>query len=112
MNVQHIALARPFSDQKPGTSGLRKSSRQFQAPHYLESFIEASLRVLPGVAGGTLVVGGDGRYGNRQAIAVIARMAAAHGVARLITTTGGILSTPASSHLIRQHGAVGAAGGT
>ena len=107
MNVQHIALARPFSDQKPGTSGLRKSSRQFQAPHYLESFIEASLRVLPGVAGGTLVVGGDGRYGNRQAIAVIARMAAAHGVARLITTTGGILSTPAASYLIRQHGAVG-----
>jgi phosphoglucomutase len=107
MNVQHIALARPFSDQKPGTSGLRKSSRQFQAAHYLESFIEASLRVLPGVAGGTLVVGGDGRYGNRQAIAVIARMAAAHGVARLITTTGGILSTPAASHLIRQHGAVG-----
>ena len=107
MNVQHIALARPFSDQKPGTSGLRKSSRQFQAPHYLESFIEASLRVLPGVAGGTLVVGGDGRYGNRQAIAVIASMAAAHGVARLITTTGGILSTPAASHLIRQHGAVG-----
>ena len=105
MNVQHIALARPFSDQKPGTSGLRKSSRQFQAPHYLESFIEASLRVLPGVAGGTLVVGGDGRYGNRQAIAVIARMAAAHGVARLITTTGGILSTPAASHLIREHGA-------
>ncbi len=107
MNVQHIALARPFSDQKPGTSGLRKSSRQFQTPHYLESFIEASLQVLPGVTGGTLVVGGDGRYGNRQAIAVIARMAAAHGVARLITTTGGILSTPAASHLIRQHGAVG-----
>jgi len=107
MNVQHIALARPFSDQKPGTSGLRKSSRQFQAPHYLESFIEASLRVLPGVAGGTLVVGGDGRYGNREAISVIARMSAAHGVARLITTTGGILSTPAASHLIRQHGAVG-----
>ena len=107
MNVQHIALARPFSDQKPGTSGLRKSSRQFQTPHYLESFIEASLQVLPGVTGGTLVVGGDGRYGNREAIAVIARMAAAHGVARLITTTGGILSTPAASHLIRQHGAVG-----
>ena len=105
--VRQVVLERPFSDQKPGTSGLRKSSRQFQAPHYLESFIEASLRVLPGVAGGTLVVGGDGRYGNRQAISVIARMAAAHGVARLITTTGGILSTPAASHLIRQHGAVG-----
>ena len=105
--VQQISLATPFSDQKPGTSGLRKSSRQFETPHYLESFIEASLRVLPGVAGGTLVVGGDGRYGNRRAIGVIAGMAAAHGVARLITTTGGILSTPAASHLIRQNGAIG-----
>ena len=107
VSIRQISLAQPFSDQKPGTSGLRKSSRQFQAPHYLESFIEASLQVLPGVAGGTLVVGGDGRFGNRQAVAVIARMAAAHGVARLITTTGGILSTPAASHLIRKHSAVG-----
>ncbi|MCP9882891.1 alpha-D-glucose phosphate-specific phosphoglucomutase [Cyanobium sp. Alchichica 3B3-8F6] len=107
VSIRHIPLSQLFSDQKPGTSGLRKSSRQFQTPHYLESFIEASLQVLPGVAGGTLVVGGDGRYGNREAITVIARMAAAHGVARLITTTGGILSTPAASHLIRQHGAVG-----
>jgi Phosphoglucomutase len=107
VSIRQISLAQPFSDQKPGTSGLRKSSRQFQTPHYLESFIEASLQVLPGVASGTLVVGGDGRYGNRAAISVIARMAAAHGVARLITTTGGILSTPAASHLIRQHGAVG-----
>lgn len=107
MSVQQISLAQPFADQKPGTSGLRKSSKQFETPHYLESFIEASLRVLPGVAGGTLVVGGDGRYGNRRAIGVIARMAAAHGVARLITTTGGILSTPAASNLIRRSGAVG-----
>ena len=105
--VRQVTLAAPFSDQKPGTSGLRKSSRQFETPHYLESFVEAALRVLPGVAGGTLVVGGDGRYGNRRAIGIIARMAAAHGVARLITTTGGILSTPAASHLIRQRQAVG-----
>jgi phosphoglucomutase len=100
--VQQIPLDQPFLDQKPGTSGLRKSSRQFETPHYLESFIEAILRTVPGIAGGTLVVGGDGRYGNRRAIGVIARMAAAHGVARVITTTGGILSTPAASHLIRQ----------
>jgi phosphoglucomutase len=105
--VRQVALDQPFTDQKPGTSGLRKSTRQFQTPHYLESFIEASLRVIPGVAGGTLVVGGDGRFGNRHAIDVIARMAAAHGVARLITTTGGILSTPAASHLIRNRGAIG-----
>jgi phosphoglucomutase len=102
-----VALAQPFTDQKPGTSGLRKSSRQFATPHYLESFVEASLRVLPGVEGGTLVLGGDGRYGNLAAIQTIARMAAAHGVARLITTTGGILSTPAASHLIRLHSAAG-----
>ena len=81
-SVLQVALEKPFSDQKPGTSGLRKSSRQFATPHYLESFIEAILRVLPGVAGGTLVLGGDGRHGNRQAIEVILRMAAAHGVAR------------------------------
>ena len=107
VNTRQIALDQPFSDQKPGTSGLRKSSRQFETPHYLESFIEAIFQVLPGVAGGTLVVGGDGRYGNRHAIGVIVRMAAAHGIARVITTTGGILSTPAASHLIRQHGAIG-----
>ena len=102
-----VRLDQPFSDQKPGTSGLRKSSRQFETPHYLESFIEASLQVLPGTEGGTLVVGGDGRYGNRRAIEVIVRMAAAHGVARVITCTGGILSTPAASHLIRSRSAVG-----
>jgi len=107
VSIRHIALDQPFSDQKPGTSGLRKSSRQFETPHYLESFIEAIFQVLPGVAGGTLVVGGDGRYGNQRAIGVIAQMAAAHGISRLITTTGGILSTPAASHLIRQHGAIG-----
>ncbi|MFM7634478.1 MAG: alpha-D-glucose phosphate-specific phosphoglucomutase [Cyanobacteriota bacterium] len=107
MTVQHVSLAQPFTDQKPGTSGLRKSSRQFETPHYLESFIEAALRVIPGVAGGTLVVGGDGRYGNRQAINVICRMAAAHGIARVVTTTGGILSTPAASHLIRSRQAIG-----
>ena len=101
--VLQISLDQPFQDQKPGTSGLRKSSRQFETPHYLESFIEAILRTVPGIAGGTLVVGGDGRYGNRRAIEVIARMAAAHGVARILTTTVGILSTPAASNLIRKH---------
>ena len=101
--VRQIALETPFTDQKPGTSGLRKSSRHFATPHYLESFIEAILRTVPGVQGGTLVVGGDGRFGNRKAIGVITRMAAAHGVGRIITTSGGILSTPAASNLIRQH---------
>lgn len=104
---RQVRLATPFTDQKPGTSGLRKSSRQFEEPHYLESFIEASLRTLTGVQGGTLVVGGDGRYGNRRAIDVILRMGAAHGLSKVIVTTGGILSTPAASNLIRQRQAIG-----
>ena len=106
--IQHqVRLETPFSDQKPGTSGLRKSSQQFEQPNYLESFVEAIFRTLPGVQGGTLVLGGDGRYGNRRAIDVILRMAAAHGVSKVITTTGGILSTPAASNLIRSRKAIG-----
>ena len=104
---REVHLDSPFTDQKPGTSGLRKSSKQFEQPNYLESFIEAALRTLPGTDGGTLVVGGDGRYGNVRAIDVILRMAAAHGLGKVIVTTGGILSTPAASHLIRSKNAIG-----
>jgi phosphoglucomutase len=104
---REVHLDIPFTDQKPGTSGLRKSSKQFEQPNYLESFIEAALRTLPGTKGGTLVVGGDGRYGNVRAIDVILRMAAAHGLGKVIVTTGGILSTPAASHLIRSKNAIG-----
>ena len=102
-----VQLDAPFTDQKPGTSGLRKSSQQFEKPHYLESFIEAVFRTLPGVQGGTLVLGGDGRYGNRRAIDVILRMGAAHGLSKVLVATGGILSTPAASNLIRQRQAIG-----
>ncbi|MEC7897179.1 MAG: alpha-D-glucose phosphate-specific phosphoglucomutase [Cyanobacteriota bacterium] len=102
-----VQLDAPFTDQKPGTSGLRKSSQQFEQPHYLESFIEAVFRTLPGVQGGTLVLGGDGRYGNRRAIDVILRMGSAHGLSKVLVATGGILSTPAASNLIRQRQAIG-----
>ena len=102
-----VQLDAPFTDQKPGTSGLRKSSQQFEQPHYLESFIEAVFRTLPGVQGGTLVLGGDGRYGNRRAIDVILRMGAAHGLSKVLVATGGLLSTPAASNLIRQRQAIG-----
>ena len=104
---RQVRLDKPFTDQKPGTSGLRKSSKQFEQPNYLESFVEAALRTLPGTDGGTLVLGGDGRYGNVRAIDVILRMAAAHGLSKVIVTTGGILSTPAASHLIRSKKAIG-----
>tara|TARA_Y100001968_G_scaffold308425_1_gene327173 strand:+ start:2609 stop:4258 length:1650 start_codon:yes stop_codon:yes gene_type:complete len=102
-----VHLDSPFTDQKPGTSGLRKSTKQFQESHYLESFIEAIFRTLPGVQGGILVLGGDGRFGNRRAIDIILPMAAAHGIQKVITTVDGILSTPAASNLIRKSKAIG-----
>ena len=107
-NELSVFLSSPFADQKPGTSGLRKSTKYFFQPNYLESFVEAILQTLPGIEGGVLILGGDGRFGNKDAIDVILRMAAAHGVKKVITTLNGILSTPAASHLIRIQNAVGA----
>jgi phosphoglucomutase len=97
----------PFADQRPGTSGLRKRVPVFQQPHYLENFVQAVLDVAALAPGATLVVGGDGRFLNREAIQVILRMAAANGVTRALVGRGGILSTPAASHLIRERGAAG-----
>lgn len=97
----------PFDDQKPGTSGLRKSVKQFQTEHYLETYLQAMFDAVPELRGNTLVLGGDGRYFNRQAIQIILRMAAANGVAKILLGRNGILSTPAASHLIRKYGAAG-----
>ena len=97
----------PFSDQKPGTSGLRKKVRVFQQPNYPENFIQSVFAVVEGKEGATLVVGGDGRFLNREVIATAIRMAAANGFARVVVGQGGILSTPAASHLIRLRGAIG-----
>ena len=97
----------PFSDQKPGTSGLRKAVGVFQQPHYAETFIQSVFDVLPDKTGATLVVGGDGRFLNREVIGKAIRMAAANGFARVVIGRGGILSTPAASHLIRIRKALG-----
>lgn len=97
----------PFSDQKPGTSGLRKKVRVFAQPHYAENFIQSVFDSLDGFAGQTLVVGGDGRYLNRDVIQTVLKMAAANGFGRVLVGQGGILSTPAASHLIRASRAFG-----
>ena len=53
--VSVININSPFLDQKPGTSGLRKSTLKFQEEHYLEVFIEAILQSLEDLKGSTLV---------------------------------------------------------
>ena len=91
----------PIEGQKPGTSGLRKKTRVFMEPNYLENFIQATFDAIGGAAGKSFVVGGDGRYFNKDAIQIILKMAAANGAAHVTVGQGGILSTPAASHLIR-----------
>lgn len=102
-----IVSTSPFADQRPGTSGLRKRTPVFQQPHYLENFVQALLDEAAIPSGSSLVIGGDGRFLNREAIGTIIRMAAGNGVTHVIVGRSGLLSTPAASHLIRQ----GSAGG-
>lgn len=106
MTIQTIKTT-PYTDQKPGTSGLRKSVKQFKKTDYLQTFVQAIFNTVEGITGSTLVLGGDGRYFNREAIQIILRMAAAAEFGKVILGQGGILSTPAASNLIRKYGAVG-----
>jgi len=102
-----IITTHPYNDQNPGTSGLRKKVKVFQQPGYLENFVQSIFDSLDGYAGKTLVLGGDGRYFNRQAIQIIIKMAAANGFGELIIGQGGLLSTPAASNIIRKYNAFG-----
>lgn len=100
-------ISTPFADQRPGTSGLRKKVRHFAQANYAENFIQSVFDVIEGRDGASLVIGGDGRYHNRTVIQQAIRMAAANGFARVIVGRGGLLSTPAASHIIRHHSAIG-----
>jgi len=104
--IKSIAT-KPYADQKPGTSGLRKKVPVFQQANYVENFVQSIFDSLDGYAGKTLVVGGDGRYYNREAIQKVIKIAAANGFGKLVIGKGGILSTPAVSGLIRALGAFG-----
>ena len=106
MTVKTVATT-PFQDQQPGTSGLRKKVPVFQQPNYAENFIQSVFDVLEGFAGKTLVVGGDGRFYNREVIQKVIKIAAANGFGRIMVGQGGILSTPAASNMIRKYKAFG-----
>lgn len=106
MTIQTIKTT-AYTDQKPGTSGLRKSVTHFKKPDYLQTFVQAIFNTIEGIEGSTLVLGGDGRYFNREAIQIILRMAAAAGFGKVLLGQGGILSTPAASNLIRKYQALG-----
>ncbi len=96
-----------YTDQKSGTAGLRKKVAVFQQPHYLENFLQSIFDVETGLRGQTLVIGGDGRYYNREGIYTAIAMAAANGISRIVVGQGGMLSTPAASNLIRLRDAAG-----
>ena len=97
----------PYLDQKPGTSGLRKKVPEFQQPNYVENFVQSIFDALEGFEGKLLVIGGDGRYYNREAIQKAIKIAAANGFGRILVGQGGLMSTPAVSALIRSSGAYG-----
>ncbi|MEW6632326.1 MAG: alpha-D-glucose phosphate-specific phosphoglucomutase, partial [Pseudomonadota bacterium] len=94
---------KPYSDQKPGTSGLRKKVPVFQQEHYAENFIQSIFDALEGFEGKTLVIGGDGRFYNREVIQKAIAIAAGNGFGKVMVGQGGILSTPAASNIIRKY---------
>ncbi len=107
MTIRTVATT-AYPDQKPGTSGLRKKVPVFRQPNYVENFLQAIYDVVGEARrGATLVLGGDGRFLNREVVQVALRMAAANGFGRVLVGRGGLLSTPAASNLIRINGAIG-----
>ena len=105
--MAETVATKPFDGQKPGTSGLRKKVTVFSQPHYAENFIQSVFDTLSGYEGKTLVIGGDGRFLNKEVIVTAIQMAAANGFGRVLVGRDGLLSTPAASNVIRQYQAFG-----
>ncbi|XVE58645.1 hypothetical protein DITRI_Ditri04bG0185500 [Diplodiscus trichospermus] len=100
---------KPIEGQKTGTSGLRKKVKVFMQENYLSNWIQALFNSLPpeDYKNGVLVLGGDGRYFNREASQIIIKIAAGNGVGKILVGREGIISTPAVSAVIRKRKANG-----
>lgn len=103
-----VVKTSPIAGQKPGTSGLRKKTKEFMGENYLNNFVQAAFDAIKAsgtnVSEGSLLIGGDGRYFNPEAIQTIVRMGVANGVKRFWIGKDGLLSTPAVSAIIRERG--------
>jgi phosphoglucomutase len=100
---------KPIEGQKTGTSGLRKKVKVFMQENYLANWIQALFDSIPekDVKGSTIVLGGDGRYFNKEAAQIIIKIAAANGVGKIMVGKDGLISTPAVSAIIRKQKADG-----
>ncbi|KAI6672270.1 hypothetical protein NL676_000176 [Syzygium grande] len=100
---------KPIEGQKTGTSGLRKKVKVFMQENYLANWIQALFDSLPpeDYKNAVLVLGGDGRYFNREAAQIIIKIAAGNGVGKILVGQDGTMSTPAVSAVIRNRKANG-----
>ena len=112
----------PIPGMKPGTSGLRKKVEVWQGiddeikqKYYVENFIQSLLDTAKANNKGeipkTIIVAGDGRYFNDEAIQKICRVLAGNGVENIWVPRSGIMSTPAVSAAIRTREGGSADGG-
>jgi phosphoglucomutase len=98
-----VTKTNPYTDQNPGTSGLRKKVTHFQQKNYIENFVQSifDAHKTEDYDRKILVVGGDGRYYNDKAIQAIVKISAANGISKVIIAENGVMSTPAVSMLVR-----------
>ena len=105
-----VVKTSPILGQMPGTSGLRKKTKEFMSENYLNNFVQSAFDAIKAsgtdLAEGSLLIGGDGRYYNPEAIQTIIKMGVANGVKRFWIGENGLLSTPAVSAIIRERGPV------
>ena len=101
----------PYLDQKPGTAGLRKKTKVYMQDNYTANFVQSIFDVVKErglvLENSSFVIGGDGRFYYKQALQIIAKIAIANGVKRLVIAKDGFCSSPAISTIIRKYGLQG-----